>query len=254
MRSTRTKRGAALAVAALLALPAAVLAQGMAGHRAGSMSGGPAAMGGAQAAMPGGCGMGGGMMGSMMGGGMMALGPTAADILAQKDALGLTEEQTTRLDSLQGRTAEAWQAHRAMMQGIHQQMSELRQAEKPDLDRYQKLMQQMASAGAAMHVQVAKIGQEAEQVLTPDQRSKVRYAMKLMGQRGGMGSGGMMGRGSMMGRGMMGSSSGMMGNGMMGGSGSMMGRGSMMGAPGSMRGSTMGGSPPCAVSPSDSQS
>jgi len=186
----------ALAAAALLALPAASLAQGMgmSGHHRGAP--------GAQGPMGPGYGM---MGGAMMGGmGMMALGPTPTYILARKDALGLTDQQTARLDSLRTQAVEAWQAHHAMMQGIHQEMGELRQAEKPDLDRYQQLMQQMASAGAGMHVRIAKLGQEAEKVLTPDQRSKVRYGMSLMGQRGPMGSGGTISRGSMMGPGYMG--------------------------------------------------
>lgn len=212
MISVIVKRSLAGGAAVLLALPTAAHAQGgMAGHHAGAMTG-PG-----QAAVPG------GMMGGMMGGGMMMLGPTPGFILGQKDALGLTDEQIARLDSLQGQAAEVWQAHHAMMQGIHQQMAGLRQAESPDLDRYQKLMQQMASAGAAMHVQLAKLGQEAEQVLTPDQRSKLRYGMQLMSQRGATGHDGMMGRGMGGGYGMMGGQ-GMMGRGMGGGYG-MMGRG-----------------------------
>jgi len=222
MISARTKRGVAVAAAVLLALPAAALAQGgMAGHH-------PGAMGGrGQDAMPG------GMMGGMMGGGMMMPGPTPGFILAQQDALGLTDEQTTRLDSLRSQVVEARQAHQAMMQGIHQQMGELRQAETPDLDRYRQLMQRMASAAVSMHVRAAKLGQEAEQVLTPDQRSKVRYAMKLMSQHGAMGRGGMM-------------DGGMHGPGAMGGTGAM--------GPGSMRGSMMGGSPPCTAGASGSGS
>jgi len=200
MISTRTTRGAALAVAALLALPAAALAQGTAGHHTGAMTTGRAAMGG-------------GMMGGTMGGGMMSLGPTPAYILAQQDALGLTETQTARLDSLQGQVAEARQTHHAKMQDIHQQVSKLRQEEMPDLDRYQQLMREMASTGTAMHVRIATLGQEALGVLTPEQRSKVRYAMKLMGPYGMTG---------MMGRGTMGGGKGM---GMMG-AGSMMGPGS----------------------------
>lgn len=221
MNETRgiTRRGVALAAAVLLALPAAALAQGM------GMSGHHPAAGSARDSIGPGHGM---MSGGMMGGmGSVALGPTPAYILAQKDALGLTDQQTARLDSLRTQAAEAWRSHYAVMQDVHQKMAELRQAEKPDLDRYQQLMQRMASAGAGMHVRIAKLGQAAEQVLTPDQRSKVRYGMSLMGQRGAMGSGGMMGRGSMMGGGMMGGgmhgprAAGTMGPGRMTGPGSV---------------------------------
>lgn len=244
MNDTRdlTKRGVALAAAVLLALPAVAVAQGtgMSGHH-GTAAGQQGPMGSGHGMMGGMGMMGGGMMGGM---GMM-MGPTPGFILAQKDALGLTAEQVTRLDSLQAQLTDTWQTHHATMQGVHQEMGELRQAQEPDLDRYQKLMQQMASSGAAMHVRIAKLSQEAERVLTPDQRSKVRYGMSLMGQRGGMGSGGMMGRGSMMG-------GGMMGSGMM--RGSMHGpRGAGTMGPGGMTepGSTGHGAPCGAGSPAE---
>lgn len=192
-----TSRGVALAAAALLALPATSLAQGM------GMSGHHQTATGQQSSMGPGYGM---MGGGMMGGTGMMMGPTPGFILAQRDALGLTDQQTARLDSLQAQMRERWQAHYATMQGIHQQMADLQQAEKPDLGRYQKFMQQMASSSVDMHVQLARQGQEAFQVLTPEQRSKVRYGMQLMGRSGVMGgtpTAGMMG---MMGGGVMGGS------------------------------------------------
>jgi len=230
MNVATTKRSVALAVAALLALPAVSLAQGM------MMGGGSrSAAGTQQDTAPRGHGMMGyGMMGGpgMMGGSGMMAGPTPGFILAQKDALGLTAEQVARLDSLQTQSADAWRAHWALMQGIHQQMSQLSGTTNADVDRYGKLMGQMASSGAGMHLRIAKLGQAAVQVLTPDQRARLeeyarshgrggmhggygRYGMGYGGMMGGWNGPGMMGPGAM--RGWHGS--GMMGPGYMGGHG-----------------------------------
>lgn len=210
MHNRKAKRSVALAAAALLALPAVALAQDTTGTQGDSAPG-------QRSAVPYGYGMMGyGMMGGGYGMGMM--GSPAGAILAQKDALGLTTGQVARLDSLQQQSSDAWRAHWTLMQGIHEQMGKLSGSKQSDVEQYQKLMQQMASSGAAMHVQIAKLGEEALQVLTPDQRSKLdaswrsggwggmpgRHGMYGGGYRGMMGPGHMMGPGYMMGPGSMG--------------------------------------------------
>jgi len=212
------KRSVALAAAALLALPAVSLAQGMSGHHRGWASN-------TQGAVSQGYGMmGAGVMGyGMMGGQGMMMGPTPGYILAQKDALGLTAEQTARLDSIQRQSAGAWRAHWALMQGIHEQMGQLSGTKPSDVDQYGKLMGQMASSGAAMHLQISKLWQKAVQILTPDQRARLEEYWQRESRGGrsggfgmyGMGYGGMMGPGAMRGW----SGAGMMGPGYMGGYG-----------------------------------
>lgn len=246
MNTEMRKRVAALAMAAFLALPAAALAQGMPGHHRTPTDSARAHMAGGQAMM--GAGLMNGMMGqSMMGGMGTMMGSTPGFILAQKDALGLTAEQTDRIQSLQQQAAQAWQTHMAGMQGLREQMGQLSGSEKPDLDRYQKVMQQMASSGIAMRVQIARLGQEAEKVLTPDQRSKLSYGRQLMGRGGmyGMGRGAMMGGDGMPGMGRYGS--GTMGSGSMGGR-----YGSGMMGPGYMNGHMTPGARPCGGTAADS--
>lgn len=179
-------RALALVVAALLALPVAVVAQQGQQHRHGQEPE-------AQAAQ---------MQGMM---GMMA-GPSPGMILRQRGALDLTEEQVRELEALEERLAETRAGHMEAMQTVHQTLAEQTTAPDLDLAAYESTLRSLADQHIAMHVAIARVGQEARQVLTAEQREKLQVGMQFMrgammqmmrGRMEGMGSGGM---GSMMGQ------------------------------------------------------
>ena len=201
-------RALALLVAALLALPVAGAAQQGQQHRHGQQQ---EAQGGQMRGMMGMqqgqmMGMHGPMMGMM---GMMA-GPSPAMILQQREALELTAEQVQELEALEERLAKARAGHMESMQTLHQRLAEQAQGPDLDLEAYESSLRSLADEQIAMQMAMARAGQEAREVLTAEQREKLRIGMQFMrgsmmqmmrGRVEGMGSGGM---GSMMGGMMMG--------------------------------------------------
>ncbi len=148
-----------------------------------------------------------GMMGMMGQMGMMA-GPGPAFILKQKEALNLSESQVQRLEALQKEQAQAREAHMKEVAPLHKQAVESLQGDKPDLARYESALKKLAEHHVKMQVEAAQLSQTTLEALTPEQRSNVRYGMRLMQEMmgGGMMQGGMMMQGGgMMGGGMMGS-------------------------------------------------
>ncbi|MFQ5689996.1 MAG: Spy/CpxP family protein refolding chaperone [Gemmatimonadota bacterium] len=208
--------GIALAFGGLLALPMAALGQGhhgqegtrpMAGQAGTAMRGGMMSMHsgmmGGMMGMRGGSMMGSGMMGGMMGSGMMGamsagMGPAAAMILGQKELLGLSSDQVSRLQAIQKRMREARDAHARSVGPLHQELRELAAAEKPDLSRYESLLRKAADSEVQTRVELARLGQDALAVLEPAQRSKLQAGMGWMrGMRKSMMRGGSMNGGVM---------------------------------------------------------
>lgn len=148
----------------------------------------------------------------------MSMRPGPRMLLAQREALGLSDAQVERLEELEDRLQATVTEHREDMVTLRDKLTALRGSEELDIGRYEKLLQQTADQRTAMQVERARIGQEAFDVLHDQQRSNVRYGMRMqrMMQPGaGMGSGNGM--------------TGMMGGGMMGGkAGAMMDHGRMM--------------------------
>ncbi len=141
------------------------------------------------------------MMGQgMMGGGMMGMmssrGPSM--ILKQKEALELTEAQVQRLEALQKEVSEAREAHMKEMSPVKKQVGEALEGDKPDLSRYESALKKVADGHVRMQVDMARFSEQALEVLTAEQRSNVRYGMRL---KGGMKCGEMMQGGGMMGGG-----------------------------------------------------
>lgn len=137
-----------------------------------------------------GMGMGEGMMG-MMGSRAMGMMLSPRVILMQKDALDLSDEQIERLESLQHRMDHGREPGMSQGHSMMQQLEKALDPENPDLETYESLLNQMADHHVQMQVQMARLGIEALDVLTADQREKVRYGMKLMhGMMGGMMMGG----------------------------------------------------------------
>lgn len=180
-------RGAAVAVAIAMLTPASLMAQDNRMGQMGQMEMAPSEM--MQATdMP--------MMQSMP----MRPGPRM--LLAQREALGLSDAQVERLEKLEDRLQEAVTQHRDEMATHKDQFAALRESEELDMGRYEELLRQAADRRIAMQVERARIGQEAFEILDDQQRSNVRYGMRMqrMMQPGagmpaghGMMDGGMMG-------------------------------------------------------------
>jgi uncharacterized membrane protein len=139
--------------------------------------------------------MGQGMMGQghgMAGIGMMS-GPGPEAILAQKDALGLSDAQVERLKVLVNEAGEAREKHLQEVWPLHRQAQAALAGDTPDLAAYESAVRTAAEHEVALRVLVARQFQQALDVLSPEQRSNVRYGIRLMhGMMGGGMMGGMM--------------------------------------------------------------
>jgi Spy/CpxP family protein refolding chaperone len=169
-----------LLVGAVLALPAPMRAQGHHGDQDDDGSR-PKMMGMMWTSS---CMMG---MGGMMG----AFGPGPSLILKQKDALNLSDQQVERLKALQEEGRKTREAHVERIRSTRTELMEVMKSDKPDLSKYESALKKMADEHIKTQVTMARLSQNALKVLDAEQRSNVRYGMRLMG---GM-TGGMMGSG-----------------------------------------------------------
>lgn len=166
-------------MALALLMPAGLAAQGHEAHHPDSAKA-PAQMGsmGQQGMAPG------GMPGGMMMEGMdmqmmMPIGPGPRMLLAQREPLALSASQTERLERLQEQMDAAATEHRAEMATLQEQMAGLREAEKLDVDEYEKLLRERSDLQVDHQVARARLGQQALDVLTDQQKSNVRYGMRM---------------------------------------------------------------------------
>lgn len=133
-----------------------------------------------------------GMMMQMMPGMMMA---SPAMILRLREPLGLTDEQVRRLEEIQARTHDEHQRHmQAGMQSMREAAGIL-EADSPDLARYEVLFREGAGHHVPAHLAMARGIVEARAVLTPEQRSNLRFGTRMMQQMMPEPMGGMMGAG-----------------------------------------------------------
>lgn len=179
--------GKAVATVAVALLVSAQAVQAQAGHQHGQQAQDSTQM------------MGHGMMCmGMMGGGDMDMGmammsgaPSPAMILRAADALSLTAEQKTRLETIRTQSSEAVQPHMQQAMAAHQKAVQALQGDSPDLAAYESAAKEAANHMAAMHVASARAGIDARALLTPDQRMKLTNATTMMrgmmcGESGGM--------------------------------------------------------------------
>lgn len=191
-----TRIVATLTLMMLGTIPAAAQMGGMRGQVPDSVP----SMGMGQGMMMGGM-MGQGMMGSGMmammgqGMGMMATGgPGPMTLLRMEDVLELTEEQIERLEALQERFRENTTSHVSNMMSSHQAAAQALEGDVPDLETYQQRLQAQANIMVQFHVAMARAVMEAREVLTPEQRERLRTEGPQMmdGMMGRYGWGGMM--------------------------------------------------------------
>ncbi len=116
--------------------------------------------------------------------GMMA-GPSPSLILRQKEPLNLTDSQVERLEAIQKEVTGARESHMAQVRPLHMQAMKALEGDEPDLAGYESALKKLADHHVSMQVEMARFGQRALEVLTPEQRSNVRYGVRLMLDRMG---------------------------------------------------------------------
>lgn len=187
--SISTRSMTAAFVIALL-LPASLAAQGQAHHPDSDSTRAPGQMG----MMSDGMGMQTmGMHGMDMMHSHMQHGP--AMLLRQRDALEMSNEQIERLEELEGRVDDLHSSHMSELAPVREQLKALHRSEEFDKDRYEELLQRQANLRVEMMVEMADVHQASFAVLTDEQKSNVRYGMRMM--RSMQGDAEMSGRGMM---------------------------------------------------------
>jgi len=147
----------------------------------------------------------GGMMGEgMMGGGMgmmcpmggrmmrmMGKGAGAEEVLLLADKLGLSPEQRKQLSDLKLQQQLKTIELKAEVEKAEARLEALLAAEEIDLDAARKAVQEVADAGAELQFARIEGTVKAKQVLTPEQREKLRGLKQMHGGRGMMCGGGL---------------------------------------------------------------
>jgi Spy/CpxP family protein refolding chaperone len=138
--------------------------------------------------------MGSGMMGMMgQGMGMMTTGgPGPAALLRIRDALELTDEQVSTLESMRADLQGQMQGRMTAMMTAHQAAAAALDSETPDWDAYEGNLATAANIMVQTQVMMARAAQDAQEVLTPEQREALeargtqmmRGTMRGMGPRG----------------------------------------------------------------------
>ncbi len=145
---------AAILIAGVLAFPGPTLAQGHDPQRQDEQAGQ-------------------GMMGTLS-------CPSPSLILKQKEALNLNESQVERLEAIQKEVAEAHETDMGQVRPIHMQVTQALQGDEPDFSAYEAALEELADHHVNMQVRMARASQRTLEVLSAEQRSNVRYGMRLM--------------------------------------------------------------------------
>ncbi|MFQ5679332.1 MAG: Spy/CpxP family protein refolding chaperone [Gemmatimonadota bacterium] len=133
--------------------------------------------------------------GSMGGsGGMMAAmaaGPGPGLILGQRETLELTDAQVKKLEALRDRLAATQKKHAEAIRSLEQDLAGQRQPREArvDLPAYESLLRRLANEQVALQMATVRGGQEARDLLTPEQAKKLRAGMQFMHGMMGMMSG-----------------------------------------------------------------
>jgi hypothetical protein len=143
--------------------------------------GGHAMMGDSSTMMGGGAMDGHAMMGgsgAMTGGGMMGMmqgmGTSPAALLGASERLSLTSEQIALLESMAETTRGAHQEHMQAAMAAHQKAGEALNADTPDLEVYERSLQEAAGHMVQAHVAMTRGSLSAQAVLTPEQRAALK--------------------------------------------------------------------------------
>lgn len=129
-----------------------------------------------------------GMMdrGDMMGMMMTDVGPAPQMLLAASDFLGLSTEQTERLEGLVSEARSARETHMKPAMEARRRAAEAVRGEEPDFDAFRAAMDEHHAHMIQARVAMLEAAHEARGVLTEEQESRLHEAMQLMRQMHGM--------------------------------------------------------------------
>ena len=128
---------------------------------------------------------------------MQGMMPGPSMILHLRGPLELTDRQVEQVEAIHARVHP--QVHQSMQQAmqLHRQAMAALMGSAPDPDRHDALLRQAAEQMVSAHSRMARAMVEAQQVLTPEQRGNLRFAMRAMPGMHGMMEGMDGGRGMM---------------------------------------------------------
>ncbi len=116
-------------------------------------------------------------------------GPSPQMLLENRDALGLTAEQVSRIEALRDEAMEAVMPHMQTAMSAHGLAARQLQAHPPDFKAYEAGLREIADQMVLAHVAVARIAVRTGNLLTPEQRATLEERMSqnaMMGDRQGM--------------------------------------------------------------------
>lgn len=114
-------------------------------------------------------------------GGMGMMGARPARLLAQRDELGLTDDQVARLEELGEKQRDMMRGMHTGMTAVRRQMRDVTAPDSLDLDAYRSALEAMADQMVGHRMQWARFQQRVLGVLTPEQREQVEARTKRPG-------------------------------------------------------------------------
>jgi Spy/CpxP family protein refolding chaperone len=100
-------------------------------------------------------------------------GPPPAMLLHHREALGLTDDQVSRLEALGTQEGQPAMPHMQPAMQAHHAAAELLKADAPDFAAYEAKLREAADHMVLGHVAMARTAVAARQILTAEQRTKL---------------------------------------------------------------------------------
>jgi Spy/CpxP family protein refolding chaperone len=122
-----------------------------------------------------------GMMGWMGPIGLEGAGTDPVALLGAADALELSPAQRDRLDAIAGTERQDREEQMGVASDAYRRAADALQAGPADLKAYEQALQEAANAVVQARVATARARSEAGEVLTPEQRTKLRDSVALVG-------------------------------------------------------------------------
>ena len=113
---------------------------------------------------------------------MQGMVPGPGMILQLRGPLSLTDAQVRRIEAIRDRREESHMPHAQAAMRAMQDAAGMLEASTPDLSRYEAKLREAANHHVLAHAAMARTWLEAREVLTPEQRSNLRFGMQLMQQ------------------------------------------------------------------------
>jgi Spy/CpxP family protein refolding chaperone len=113
---------------------------------------------------------------------MQGMMPGPDMILELRGPLNLTDVQVRRIETIRDRAGESHVPHAQAAMRAMQEAAGLLEAATPDISRYEAKLREAANHHVLAHAAMARMWLDVREVLTPEQRSNLRFGMQLMQQ------------------------------------------------------------------------